>query len=255
VRRKGSNKLMATFFQNNAFDVEGDLLEQKIREEAPLEELFLMPIFLDQLTYQHENLIEYLKKSGNIHKMVWFLRVLAFPDKYSENRCFHYPYFAYMVLSTCTDDISFEFINDDAHLDDFFGVSCHYNDDVYDTSFGYFQGVLQKLISQNNSHNKLLIEKMRKKAHKYVYPFVAIMNKASSEFLFDVVGYQEEGFGGFKEELFRHTLESFLEYSVAYTTFQSIRDEIAFWQETLKKKGVEGRLNSQCLYFTRRMST
>jgi hypothetical protein len=228
------------FFKNNGFDEEGDLLEKKIEEKAPIEELFLMPIFLDQLTYQHEKLIEYIKQKENIHKMIWYLRILAFPEKYSENRCFHYPYFAYMVLSGCTDDISYEFINNDDELDDFFGIATQYNNDLYDTAFGYFQGVLQKLISQNNSHNKILIEKITKSATKYVYPFVAIMNKSSSEYLFDIIGYQEDGFGGFKEELFRHIFECFMEYSVTYLQFDTIQDELKFWRESLLKKGIEG---------------
>lgn len=232
---------MATFFQNNGFDVEGDQLDLKIKDNGPLEQLFLMPIFLDQLTYQHENLIEFLKRKDNIHKMVWFLRELVFPPAYSENRCFHYPYFAFMVLSTCTDDISFEFTDDDEELDAFFGACVHYNNDLYDTAFGYFQGVLQKLISQNNSHNKMLIEKMRKHAGRYVYPYLAIMNKACSEYLFDVVGYLEDGFGGFKEELFRHALECFMEYTVKYESFKTVKEEIAFWREALRKKGVEGK--------------
>ena len=240
------------FFKNNGFDMEGDLLEKKIDEKAPLEELFLLPIFLDQLTYQHEKLIHYIKQKPNIHKMIWFIRVLAYPDFYSENRCFHYPYFSYMVLSGCTDDISLEFINDDQELNDFFGIACEYNNDIYDTSFGYFQGVLQKLISQNNSHNKILIEKITKSAPRFVYPFVAIMNKSSSEYLFDIIGYQEDGFGGFKEELFRHVLECFMEYSVVYGQFQSIQEELEFWRESLLKKGIEGIVKKFLCWIPRR---
>jgi hypothetical protein len=233
------------FFKNNGFDEEGDLLEKKIDDKAPLEELFLMPIFLDQLTYQHEKLIEYIKQKENIHKMIWFMRVLAYPDQFSENRCFHYPYFSYMVLSGCTDDISLEFINDDQEMDNFFGIVTQYNNDIYDTAYGYFQGVLQKLISQNNSHNKVLIEKMIKSATRYVYPFVAIMNKSSSEYLFDIIGYQEEGFEGFKEQLFNHIFECFVEYSVTYSEFENIESEIKFWREILSKKGIEGNKNNQ----------
>jgi hypothetical protein len=240
------------FFKNNGFDKEGDLLETKINEKAPIEELFLMPIFLDQLTYQHEKLIEYIKQKPNIHKMIWFLRVLAFPDKFSQNRSFHYPYFSYMVLSGCTDDISLEFINDDQELDDFFGIATQYNNDIYDTAFGYFQGVVQKLISQNNSHNKILIEKIILSADKYVYPFVAIMNKSSSEYLFDIIGFQEEGFEDFKEELFNHIFECFMEYSVSYQNFESIEDELNFWRETMSKRELKGNTN-KCLYLIKTM--
>ena len=229
------------FFKNNGFDIEGDLLEKKLEENCPIEELFLMPIFLDQLTYQHENLIEYLQKKGNIHKMVWFMRELAFPENFSENRCFHYPYFAYMVLSACTDEISFALTNDDEELDSLFGINCQYNNDIYDTAFGYFQGVVQKLISQNNSHNKMLIEKIEKKASQTVYPFVAVMNKSSSEYLFDIIGFQEEGFTGFKEQVFKNTLECFMEYSAKFQNFKSILDEISFWREAFKARGVEGK--------------
>ena len=229
------------FFKNNGFDIEGDLLEKKIQDKSPIEELFLMPIFLDQLTYQHENLIEYLQKKENIHKMVWFMRELAFPEKFSENRCFHYPYFAYMVLSACTDEISLSFINDDEELFSLFGISCQYNNDIYDTSYGYFQGVIQKLISQNNSHNKLLIEKIENDPSKTVYPFVAVMNKSSSEYLFDIIGFQEEGFAGFKEEIFKNILECFMDYSVEYHKFETISDEIAFWRKAFKARGIEGK--------------
>lgn len=228
------------FFRNNGFDMEGDPLETKINEKAPIEELFLIPTFLDQLTYQHERLIEYIKQKHNIHKMVWFLRVLAHPDQYSENRCFHYPFFSYMVFSGCTDDISIEFIDDDSELDALFGIATQYNNDLYDTAFGYFQGIIQKLISQNNSHNKELIQKIRQKPSQYVYPFVAIMNKSSSEYLYDIVGYQEEGFCGFKEELFRHILECFLDYSGQYSQFTTIMDEITFWKTSFKRRGIEG---------------
>jgi len=229
------------FFKNNGFDDEEDLLETKINNKAPIEELFLMPIFLDQLTYQHEKLIAYIKQKAHIHKMIWYIRVLAFPDHFSQNRSFHYPYFSYMVLSGCTDEISLELINDDQELDDFFGIATQYNNDMYDTAFGYFQGVLQKLISQNNSHNKALIEKIIASADRYVHPFITIMNKSSSEYLFDIIGYQEEGFEGFKEDTFRHIFECFMEYSASYAKFQKIEDELKFWREALSKRGLTGR--------------
>ena len=230
------------FFKQNGFDVEKDIIEEKIEQRAPLEDLFLIPIFLDELNFQNEKLIEYLKDPAIIKKMIWYLRVLAFPDQHSEHRCFHYPYFSYEVLSACNDEISNELISNEELLDNLFGISVCYNQDLYDTAFGYIQGALQNLISQNNSFNKVLIEKIQNGSPKYVYPFVAIMNKASAEYIFDIIGYLEEGFNGYKEELFNIVLRCFLEYSCQYPYFKSVLEEIKFWRDSFAKFDIQGIL-------------
>ena len=229
------------YFKKNGFDVEKDIIDTKVQENAPLEELFLAPIFLDELNYQNELLIEYIKKKENIHKLIWYIRILGIPNVQSENRCFNFPYFSYEVLSACNDEISEALIDDDEEMNNLFGLACEYNNDIYDTSYGYMQGAIQNMISQNNSHNKTFIEKIRKNAGHYVYPYVAVMNKSSAEYLFDIVGHQEEGFGGFKEQLFRHLLESFLDYASKFPKFKSIFEEIDFWRKTFAKLGVEGK--------------
>ena len=232
------------FFKNHHFgdDEDEDLVEKKVREGASLEELFLIPNLLDELSFQNEVLIEYLKQPLQIERMIFYLRVLGDPEQYSENRCYHYPYFSYEVLSSCNENISFNTISNDEHLLNLFGVASRFNDPNFDTCFGYIQGVVQNLISQNNTHNKDLVDKIRERPGDFVYPFVAVMNKSSSEFLFDIIGYIEDGFGGFKEELFKNLIEIYFEFSAKYRGFEKIEDEIAFWTEIFKRKGIESRL-------------
>lgn len=232
------------FFKNNHFgdEEDEDILEKKIEEGASLEELFLVPNLLDELGFQNETLIDFLKLSPQIQRMIFYLRKLGDPNVYSENRCFHYPYFAYEVLSSCNENISQNIISNDNHLESLFGITCHFNDSGYDTCYGYIQGVIQNLISQNNTHNKDLVDKIRERPGDFVYPFVAVMNKSSSEFLFDIIGYIEDGFGGFKEQLFKNLIEIYLEYAGVYSNFQNASDEVKFWTSVFEKKGLKGTL-------------
>ena len=115
-----------------------------------------------------------------------------------------------------------------------------HNIPIYDTAFGYVQGIIQNLLSSNNSENQTLIEKIRASSSKFVYPFVAIMNASSAEYIFDIIGYLEEGFEGFKEELFEIIVKCYLPYSSECHKFQTIQEEIQFWTDSFAKHTIKG---------------
>jgi hypothetical protein len=159
----------------------------------------------------------------------------------TDHRCYHFPFFAYEVISACNYEICESLINDDQELDDLFGLCCQFNNPRYETCFGYTQGAIQNLLSHNNSHNALFIQKIKSGSAKYVYPFMAIMNKACSEYMFDIVGHPETHFGDFRETLFMHLFESYLALSSSLDQISNVSQELQFWRQRFKQCGVRGK--------------
>ena len=166
-------------------------LEELIKNQASLEDLFEDPLYLDEVTYQNPELFQYLANDQIITKLFNYI----YTPKTNKNKNFQklskYSFYAYSTIANCSSEITSLIIKNPNHLKKLFSL-INKNDEESITSRGYFQTIIKNMLSDLNPHLNQFIKVLKINPELYIFPLIKNLTKANSEIIKDILGTNEK---------------------------------------------------------------
>ena len=177
-------------FKQNSPEPESKL-EDLIKNEASLEELFDDPLYLEEITFQNENLFKYLAKDKIIKKLFNYIYIPKITEKTNFEKISKYSFYAYSTIANCSSEITSIIIKNPIHLKNLFSL-INKNDENTITSRGYFQMIIKNMLSDLNPYLNQFIKVLKINPELYIFPLIKNLTKANSEIIKDILGTNEK---------------------------------------------------------------
>lgn len=216
--------------------------------EPTLESLFEQPDFISKLHLSDSKLIEYLSRESTISQIMVYLSTIGDPAKQTYAECYHYPFFAFNVLSNCHPTITRAFLSYKLHLDALFSIT-KLEGDEYTTCHGYAQGIYKNLLSDGNPLNDEFVLILVDNYEKYLLPFLRNLNIANAEMIAATLTSYHFKLKKTQENLFEDLVAFNFEILKESDHYEDLANNIKKILETVANEGFiyKSQLNDQIL--------
>ena len=217
------------------------LVESKLDEllsdvEPILENIFEQPDFLNKFYLGQSKLIEFLAGEKTLQKIMDYLTKLGDPEKQSHAECYHYPFYAFTVLSNCHPLITRAFLSYKKYIDILFQITS-LEGDAYLTCHGYAQGIYKNLLSDNNPLSDEFVKIIVEDYEKYIIPLTKNLNRANAEIIAATLTFHHYKLKKSQEELFNELIKTNYAILNVNDQYEEITDNIKKILDTVVAEG------------------
>jgi hypothetical protein len=165
-------------------------IEELIKKKVPLEELFEDNGYLDEVTFQNNDLFKYLGNDEMVTKLFEWIYKPQLQKNYSFEKCSKYSFYAYSTVANCSPELTSVILKNPNHLKILFSLI---NDDNEEnlTARGYFQTIIKNFLSDLNPYLSQFIKVLKINPELYIFPLIKNLTKANSEIIKDILGTNE----------------------------------------------------------------
>lgn len=197
------------FSEFDSESVVEDELDKILANNPNLESLFELPNFMNGLYMGRDNLITFLSQKKVILKLLDFIAVLGDKNKQTKERCYHYPFYSFSVLSNINERIIKSFLSEEELLDYFFKITLIKGEEHL-TSQGYVAAVFKNWLNELNPLFDEFVELIVKNYDKYIKPLLDNFHKSNAEIVSVILTSFHHRLKETQQRLFEQLLETYM---------------------------------------------
>lgn len=172
---------------------------------APFEEVCEQPTFIDEFLALNDYVVNYLASDANVEKMVNYLvDMTEYKSAQYTKKC-HYPYFAFIILSTNNTKVFEKLFGRPPLVQKLFAVGLQ-DPEVYVTSQGYLAAMFKNWISPQNSNPGPFIQFLHDNFATCILPLTQNLSTSNADIFKEILTCRNDGLDKQQSALFQYLI-------------------------------------------------